>query len=101
MNNEKFYINPDLRLNDLAIKLKANKNEITKVIKHYTKSNFYNFINTYRLTEFKQQLELDKKQQFTIEALAKDSGFKSKSSFYTFFNEKEGISPSKYRNKII
>jgi AraC-like DNA-binding protein len=58
--------------------------------------NFYDFVNRYRLEEFKKLASDPKNRQFTMLALAFDCGFNSKSSFNRYFKKATGQTPSQY-----
>ena len=58
--------------------------------------SFYDLINDYRVETVKQKMRSSESRQFTLLALAFDSGFKSKTSFNRVFKQKTGMSPSQY-----
>ena len=53
-------------------------------------------VNSRRLEEVKRILLSDDTNSFTIESVAGDCGFRSRSTFYAAFNKQEGISPAKW-----
>jgi AraC-like DNA-binding protein len=61
--------------------------------------NFYDYINTLRIEEFKRLISIPDNQKFTFMALAYDCGFNSKSAFNRFFKKSTGLSPSAYIRK--
>ena len=61
--------------------------------------NFFTFINEYRVKEVISRFEDPKNDNFTILAIAFDSGFNSKTTFNTIFKNLTGITPSEYREK--
>ena len=58
--------------------------------------NFYDFVNQYRLEEFKRLLSDPKNRNLTLLSLAIDCGFNSKSSFNRHFKKVTGQTPSQY-----
>lgn len=100
MHYQKPYLNPDLNLIELAAQVNLSRNELSALINNVIGSNFYLFVNAYRVEHVKQLLQNDTQKQFTILALAYDSGFNSKSTFNALFKKFTGLTPSEYRNSL-
>lgn len=96
MTDEKFYTKPELSLGDLASKLDIHPNYLSQIINEKEGKSFYDYINTYRIDEFKRLIAIPKNQQYTLMALAYDCGFNSKSSFNRYFKKITGQTPSQY-----
>lgn len=96
MENEKMYTKNDLVIQDLATKLDVHPNYLSQVINEKGGRNFYEFINNYRVEEFKRLLNVPKNQQLTLLSLAFECGFNSKSSFNRYFKKSTGQTPSQY-----
>jgi len=101
MLKEKPYLNCELDLPELASKLQTTPHKLSQVINERFQCNFYEFVNEYRITEVKKALVDPKNQNLKIMAVAYDSGFNSKSSFYNIFNKYTGVNPSKYKERYI
>jgi len=97
--NEKLYTNPDLNLRTLAINLSIKEKELSRIIN--TKTNFYQLINSLRVTEFKRLIQSPKAKQLSLLGLANEAGFSSKSTFYNAFKKLEGITPKQYENNLV
>lgn len=97
---EKYYINPDLTLKLLSESLHIKERELSELINSCTKSNFHNFINKFRVEEFKKLLNSEKAIHYSILGLAKEAGFSSKSTFYKAFKQLEGVTPSEYKKLL-
>lgn len=97
---ERLYLNPELKLIDLAIKLNVHPNTLSKSINEVSGNSFYDLINKKRVEEFIRRLENDPGQKYTLIALANDSGFNSKATFNRNFKLITGQSPSEYSNKL-
>lgn len=93
---EKVYTDADLSLTDLATKLDINPNYLSQLINTKEGKTFYDYINFYRVEEFKRLIAIPKNQQFTLVAIAYDCGFNSKSSFNRYFKKLTGQTPSQY-----
>ena len=94
MLTKKPYLNPKLTLTNLAKSIDTSPNQLSEVINQYQKVNFYKYVNDYRIQEFKYQAA--KNPEYSILALAYDSGFNSKSSFNNIFKRETGMTPSEY-----
>ncbi|MCE7990474.1 MAG: AraC family transcriptional regulator [Roseivirga sp.] len=100
MEREKPYLNPKLKLSDLATKMSVNTGILSLIINQGTGKNFNDFVNEYRVTEFKARLKSGDHQNFTLLAIALDSGFNSKSSFNAIFKKITGNTPNQFRNQL-
>ena len=87
---------PDLSINDLASQLGVHPNYLSQIINQKEKKNFYDFVNTYRIEEFKRLIAMPRFQAYTLLSLAYDCGFSSKSSFNRYFKKATGQTPSEY-----
>lgn len=100
MLKEKPYLNPELTLVDLAQQFGMSRNQLSALINNGINSNFYLFINEYRVKHIKVLMQEDRDKHYTILALAFDSGFNSKSTFNSIFKKITGLTPSEYRNGL-
>jgi AraC-like DNA-binding protein len=99
MVQEQFYKDPELTLASLAEKLDIYPNHLSQIINEKEGKSFYDYINTLRVEEIKQQLLIPQNNKFTMMGLAADCGFNSKSSFNKNFKKITGQTPSEYLNK--
>lgn len=95
---ERVYTNPDLKMSDLADVLHLSASKLSYVFSLYLKQNYYEFINSYRLAEFKRLISQEEQRRFTLTALSEKCGFK-KSSFFSTFRKEEGMTPTEYLKK--
>ncbi|GAA4278703.1 helix-turn-helix domain-containing protein [Aquimarina mytili] len=93
--DDKLYLEPNVSLSSIGKLINRSTQKTSEVINQYSKQNFNDFINQYRINEAKKML-LDSKN-YTISAIAFDSGFNSLSSFNTAFKKFEGITPSSFK----
>ncbi|MCU0469115.1 MAG: helix-turn-helix domain-containing protein [Arcicella sp.] len=96
MKTQKPYINPKLTLNDMADSLQMNAYILSKIINEGFDKNFFDFINSYRIEEFKRLLELPKYQNYTLLSVAFEVGFNSKTAFNRSFKKLTNVTPSDY-----
>jgi len=97
MANEKPYLESKMTLPDLAFRLDLNPNYLSQVINDQLGQNFYDFINKYRVEEFKHRLQNPRAKNYTFLGHALESGFSSKSSFNEVFKKLTGQTPSEYQ----
>ena len=98
MRAQKLYLSPDLTLDMLAETLAVPSKDLSLIFNRHFDSNFYEFINGYRIEEAKKVLIDPKHKSKTITQIYLEVGFNSKSVFNTFFKKIVGQTPSEYRN---
>lgn len=96
MIQDKIYTHSELSLSDLASKLEIHPNYLSQIINKHENKTFYDYINEYRIEEFKRLISIPENQQFTLMAVAYDCGFNSKSSFNRYFKKITNQTPSQY-----
>lgn len=99
MEEEKPYLNSDLKLPDLATKIDSTTHRVSHLINKKLGVNFYEFVNTYRIKDAKERLGKPEYKNLTIAGIANETGFKSKASFYKFFRKEYGMTPTEYLAK--
>jgi len=98
MKEEKPYLEPKLTLNDLAEKAGITSHLLSRVINEKFEKNFFEFVNNYRVEEFKSISTKDNSQNKTLLALAYESGFNSKTTFNTVFKKITHQTPREFYN---
>lgn len=78
----------------------TNRTYLSKVVNEMTGMTLLAYINSYRIDEAIAVLS-DAGNDIPLKALSADLGFKSITTFYKCFAEKVGMTPAKYREKII
>ncbi|MPR36977.1 tetratricopeptide repeat protein [Salmonirosea aquatica] len=96
IETEKSYLNPKLSLRLLADQLGIHANQLSWLLNDSFGKNFNEFINYYRVEEFKQLAKLPENAKLTIMAIAYDCGFNSKTVFNTYFKKKTGLTPREF-----
>ena len=99
MDTSKPYLEPKLSLSNLADDLNISVNHLSQVINQYEEKNFFDFVNSYRVKEFKERVHDPANKNYSILAVALDSGFNSKSSFNQVFKKITGKTPSQYMSE--
>ncbi|OYQ49913.1 hypothetical protein CHU92_00220 [Flavobacterium cyanobacteriorum] len=96
----KLYLNPDLTIMDVATSCNMPYKKISQLVNHYHGKNFNNLINQMRIEEALRIIEDPDKKNLTLEAIAHEAGFNSKSVFNAFFKQLTSVTPSNYRKKM-
>lgn len=97
MKEEQPFLNKNLSLTTLSDKLNTRTHILSFVINTNYNVNFYTYVNKFRLDYCKSLLENPKKQHLSMEGVAYESGFGSKSTFNTLFKKHIGITPTQYK----
>ena len=100
LDQNKLYKNPEFNLAMLAKELNTNRSYISKAINEGGNKTFIEFISDYRIAESKRLLCSMDIKQITIEAIGKEAGFNSKSTFFRVFKTNTGVTPSFFLNNL-
>jgi len=96
VRQKNIYKQQELSVSDLAEQLGTHPNYLSQVINECAGRRFYDYINSFRVEEFKKLVTDPKNRQFTMLSLAYECGFNSKSSFNRYFKKVTGLTPSQY-----
>lgn len=99
MRHEKPYLLPLLNLDQLASQLSMHPRALSIAIKKHFKTNFYEFVNSYRINEAKLMLSDPEQKHKTMIEISGDCGFNSKATYNSFFKKLVGSTPTQYRSE--
>ncbi|WP_298315030.1 helix-turn-helix domain-containing protein [uncultured Aquimarina sp.] len=97
MKEAKIYRDSNLGLDSISKMLKISSNYLSQMVNKLSGSNFSDYVNSFRIDDAKSKLKDPKFTNYTILDIALESGFNSKSTFYSAFKKHTGISPKEYR----
>ncbi|MBN1926662.1 MAG: AraC family transcriptional regulator [Prolixibacteraceae bacterium] len=100
LQEDKTYLEPGLCLSDLSKKTNIPAHHITQTLNVYAGKNFFEFVNSCRVEEFKNRVKNKDHLDYSLLGIAFDCGFNSKSSFNRIFKKITGISPSEYTKSL-
>ena len=100
VEKEKPYINPDLKMGELAAALHTSSHSLSYLLNQYLNQSYYDFINEYRVAQFKKMVEDSDYSRYTLTALAELCGFSSRASFFRSFKKSTGVTPNEYIRSI-
>lgn len=101
MEDEKPYLNNELRIQDVSNDLNIPIHILSQIINTEIKKNFFDFVNAYRIEEAKKRLVSKEFDHLTIIAIAFDCGFNSKATFNRLFKQYTNSTPSEYKKQNI
>lgn len=98
LEKDKVYTNPNLKLGDLADYLHVSSSRLSQIFRLYMHENYYDFINAYRLEEFKRLINEEKDKQYTITALSEQ--WLQALQLLSTFRKSFGMTPVEYLKKM-
>jgi AraC-like DNA-binding protein len=96
MSKETLYLVSNLSLQKLANHLAISPNYISQTLNETLCTNFFDFINKWRIEAAKPKIIANKDSVLTI---ALEVGFNARSSFYKAFKQETGQTPSEFRKQ--
>ncbi|TGV02437.1 helix-turn-helix domain-containing protein [Flavivirga rizhaonensis] len=100
MEEKQLYKNRKLQLKDLSKEVSTSENNVSEVLAKQFQTNYYDFINSYRVNEVKRLMNSEKHKGYKLIAIAMEAGFNSKTTFNTAFKKSTGQTPSEYKKSI-
>ena len=100
LEQEKNYLNSNLKIEDLAVRLNVHPNHLSHVINATFNRNFSEFINEFRVEEAKRMLSSNYYNFYNLEGIAKEAGFHNRISFYRVFKKHTGSTPSQFKTQL-
>jgi AraC-like DNA-binding protein len=100
MEHEHLYLKQNLNIEEFAKKIGIHYREVSVIINKHFETNFFEYVNLYRVNKAKAMLNDPQFSHMTILDILLESGFNSKSSFHRFFKRYTGMSAADYKKKI-
>jgi AraC-like DNA-binding protein len=94
MREEKPFLKQGFTIQDLSNQTGIPVYQLSPIINRYFKMNFANWINRYRIEYLVEQVPNN--PQLTLEAISRQAGFISRSTFINAFKKEKGITPREY-----
>lgn len=100
VKENKPYVNPDLKIHDLSEALNTSSHTLSFVFSQHLNTSYYDYINAFRIEEFKKMVNDPANSKYTLLALSEKCGFNSRASFFRSFKKIAGQTPNEYIKSI-
>ena len=97
---QKPYLKKDLNINQVSVSLAIPSRELSFIINNHFGQRFTDFLNKYRVEYITKKMNKEYLNNFTLEAIASEAGFASKSTFNLAFKKFNQCTPSEYLTKL-
>ncbi len=97
---EKPYLQPDITLTELSRQLDVLPEYLSKILNKHLHQRFFDFINQFRVEEFKNACRNPENRKLSIIGMAYDCGFNSKATFNRVFKNMTGTTPGNYLKAV-
>jgi len=91
------YRDVGLSAESLAAHLGVHRNTLSRAVNRVTGSNYYQYINGYRIKEAVRIISQNGHKELYIDELYERVGFNNRSSFYRVFKQFTGLSPTEFQ----
>jgi len=95
LSDERHFSNAEIDFDVIISALATNRSYFFEAVKAVTGKTPKDYIHAMRLEEAKQMLET--RYDLTVEVIAEECGFNSRSAFYRHFRERYQMNPTEYR----
>lgn len=99
MEENRYFAGNLASLSDLAHTIRESSHHVSQVINEVMGKGFFEMLAWYRVEEAKRLIREDADTKLTVEDIAEQVGYNSKSSFNTAFKKLCGQTPSQFRQK--
>lgn len=96
MRRDRLFLHDDLSLNQLSTAICVSENHISETLSQFMHTNFFRYVNEYRVEEAKTLLISSDKP---VSSIAYEVGFNSKSTFNSAFKKFAHVTPSAFRSQ--
>lgn len=97
VDKDTLFLDPNLTLPKLAAHLGIHAKSFSTLINKHYKMSFHEYINRKRIEVSKSKLLDSAYAQYTITAIGMESGFSSRSTFYSTFKKFVGCTPNQFK----
>jgi AraC-like DNA-binding protein len=101
IRKKKLYLHSEFTIQDLANASSISLHHISNILNIRLQKSFPDFFNEFRIEHAKELLLDPESRKYTMEQIAKDCGFGSKSNFNICFKKHTKLTPTEYRKKVV
>lgn len=99
IKGEQLYLNPNLRVGDLADLVGLSSGYVSKIINENAGMGFNDYVHTFRVNAVIEKINRQEYLTKNITTLAEEAGFRSKSTFQAAFKKITGKTPKDYKQQ--
>lgn len=100
ITGNKLFLNPKLSLHTLSKEIGISGGYLSQIINSNSGKNYNDYINELRVEYVKRMLTNEEYSNYTITAIGLESGFNTKTSFYSIFKKFTGKTPNQYKKLV-
>ncbi|MCE5175454.1 MAG: AraC family transcriptional regulator [Bacteroidales bacterium] len=100
MKEKKPYLNPDLTLSALSTEMGVTEEFLSGILNGQLNRNFFDFVNHYRVEDFKVQCLNPQNTNLTLIGIAYNCGFNSKATFNRVFKKMTNLTPGEFKQHV-
>lgn len=93
---DEIFKNSNISLSSLAEELETNTSYLSAIVNNHFNSNLRSLLNKHRIDKARKMLVSEEFKHYSMEGIASEVGFKSRSGFYQTFKIITGLTPSLY-----
>ena len=97
MTEDKLFMQDNLSLNKLSVSISETENHISETLSQFLQTNFFQFVNGYRVEEAKKLMA---STDMLVSTITYEVGFKSKSTFNAAFKKLAGTTPTAFKKSF-
>lgn len=97
MEKDRLFLNAELDLTELAKATGISAKLISASLNQHINCSFSQFINEYRVAEFKKRILQPDAAELTLAGIAASCGFTSQATFQRIFKQITGVTPTEYK----
>jgi len=94
------YLNPDFSLSVMSASTDIPVHHLSYYFNEHLNVNFNTWKNDHKINFVIEQIEKGNNQLLTLDALAKQAGFVSRTTFLSAFKQKVGLTPTEFLNTL-
>lgn len=100
LQTEQPYLNTDFRMRDMVEATGIPRHHLSMTVNTLYGTNFNNLINRYRIRYVLSRFDDPAWNHLTLEGVAEEAGFNSRTTFLNAFKKVTGMTPSKFRKQL-
>ncbi len=100
IEDRELFLDVDLSISQIAKIVKVNSKYVSQAINAHAGTNFNGYINAKRIRHAEKMLRDGALKKLSIEGIANASGFRSKSTFNSYFKKAYNCTPSQFMERL-